>query len=152
MVHYYKKFGYFPSEIGSLWRPFRSGILLIILFIFYKKSPGCFAEQRCSRFRIEAGDQLGAQPLAVGEGELAAETEGAMCELSEGPLNNSWRVYLGRETEHLSWVLLKKEETWEWAIIFNYWEAIGNLERSSQKTVVGRVSLRENRWWGIGDT
>ena len=68
----------------------------------------------------------------MGEGELAEETEGAMGELSEGPLRDSWRVYLGREIECLSWVLLKKEETWEWAIMFNYWEAIGNLEKSSQ--------------------
>lgn len=42
-----------------------------------------------SRIRIEAGDQLGAQPLAMGEGELAEETEGAMGELSEGPLRDS---------------------------------------------------------------
>ena len=43
----------------------------------------------CSRIRIEAGDQLGAQLLAVGEGELAEKTEGAMGELSEGPLRDS---------------------------------------------------------------
>lgn len=53
---------------------------------FKRNLPGCFAEQGCSRFRIEAGDQLGSSMIAVGEGELAAETEGAMRELSEGPL------------------------------------------------------------------
>ena len=47
----------------------------------------------------------------MGEGELAEKTEGAMGELSEGPLRLMKRVYLGREIERLSWVLLKKEAT-----------------------------------------